>query len=203
MDIRDRLLTAAAHVFASAGYRGATTRRIAQEAGVNEITLFRHFGSKDALIHEALRTTAITVADALPAEPRDPDRELRAWCRAVHEHLYAQRAIIRTVMGEMEERPEAARVARGCPDASLHVLAGYLRRLRERGLARAEFNASAAAAMLTGVLFADVLGRDIMPDLYGRDPQTAIAEYVRIFLRGLGVGTRGAPAAPTTRTRKS
>ncbi|MEO7475110.1 MAG: TetR family transcriptional regulator, partial [Gemmatimonadales bacterium] len=39
MNVRDQLLTAAARVYAEVGYRGATTRRIAQEAGVNEITL--------------------------------------------------------------------------------------------------------------------------------------------------------------------
>ena len=42
MDVRDKILLAAVTVFAEVGFRGATTRRIAQEAGVNEITLFRH-----------------------------------------------------------------------------------------------------------------------------------------------------------------
>lgn len=203
MPIRDRLLAAAARVFAASGYRGATTRRIAQEAGVNEVTLFRHFGSKDALIHEALRRAGAVAADPLPAVPRDPERELRAWCRMVHEHLYHHRALIRTVMGELEEHPDAVGVARECPGASMHALRTYLLRLRERGLARAEFNASAAAAMLTGVLFADVLGRDLMPELYTRDAQSVIAEYVRIFLRGLGVGTRGARRAPPSRVPPS
>ena len=36
MNLRDQLLAAAARVFAEAGYRGATTRRIASEAGVNQ-----------------------------------------------------------------------------------------------------------------------------------------------------------------------
>ena len=46
MELRDRILEAAALVYAETGFRGATTRRIAERAGVNEITLFRHFGSK-------------------------------------------------------------------------------------------------------------------------------------------------------------
>src|SRR5688572_460094 len=56
-DTRDRLLDVTATIFAEAGYHGTTTRRIAQEADVNEVTIFRHFGSKDALIREALRAT--------------------------------------------------------------------------------------------------------------------------------------------------
>ena len=54
MDVREQLLEAAVKVFANAGFRGATTRRIAQEAGVNEVTLFRQFGSKEGLIVEAV-----------------------------------------------------------------------------------------------------------------------------------------------------
>jgi AcrR family transcriptional regulator len=54
MNVKDQLLEAAAQVYAESGYHGATTRRIASVAGVNEITLFRHFGSKDVLLREAL-----------------------------------------------------------------------------------------------------------------------------------------------------
>ena len=58
IDNRARILDAAARVYAEYGYRGATTRRIAVAAGVNEVTLFRTFGSKAALIYEAVRSCA-------------------------------------------------------------------------------------------------------------------------------------------------
>jgi AcrR family transcriptional regulator len=83
MSVRDQLLDAALKVYAETGYRGATTRRIAGAAGVNEITLFRHFGSKDALIKEAItRAGASEVPDLLPDTPRDPFNEIRNWARA-------------------------------------------------------------------------------------------------------------------------
>lgn len=47
---RDRLLQAAIQVFSRAGYVGATTREIAREAGVSEVTLFRHFQRKEQLL---------------------------------------------------------------------------------------------------------------------------------------------------------
>ena len=79
---RNRLIEAAARVYACAGFRGATTRRIAEEAGVNEVTIFRLFGSKAALIDAAVRERAAEVSPvaALPEEPDDPERELTAWC---------------------------------------------------------------------------------------------------------------------------
>ena len=51
---RERILEAAARVYAMHGFRGATTRLIANEAGVNEVTLFRSFGSKGALLEAVL-----------------------------------------------------------------------------------------------------------------------------------------------------
>jgi AcrR family transcriptional regulator len=51
---RERILDAAARVYSKHGFRGATTRLIAAEAGVNEVTLFRTFGSKGALLEAVL-----------------------------------------------------------------------------------------------------------------------------------------------------
>ena len=87
MASRQKLLAAAARIYGESGFRGATTRRIADEAGVNEVTLFRLFGSKSALIAEAIREHAPrgTEPHGLPDEPVDPERELSAWCvRAAH-----------------------------------------------------------------------------------------------------------------------
>jgi len=49
-ETRARILTATREIFERNGTRGTTTREVAERAGVNEATLFRHFGSKAALI---------------------------------------------------------------------------------------------------------------------------------------------------------
>jgi TetR/AcrR family transcriptional regulator len=46
---RRHLIGVALHLFATKGYRGTTTREIAQAAGVSEGNIFRHFPTKDAL----------------------------------------------------------------------------------------------------------------------------------------------------------
>jgi TetR/AcrR family transcriptional regulator len=48
------ILDAAVKVFSSKGYAGATTQKIAQEANVTEMTLFRKFQSKENLLREVL-----------------------------------------------------------------------------------------------------------------------------------------------------
>lgn len=52
---RERILEAARTVLAEAGYERTTTRRIAEAAGVNIATLHYHFGTKEALLSEAVR----------------------------------------------------------------------------------------------------------------------------------------------------
>ena len=48
-DRRDQILSVARELFAKQGFRGTTTRQIADQAQVNEAILFRHFRSKEAL----------------------------------------------------------------------------------------------------------------------------------------------------------
>lgn len=191
MTVRNQLLDAAARLYAEAGYRGATTRRIAGEAGVNEVTLFRHFGSKDALIREAITRAGLSsVTEPLPQVPRDPLREVRDWAKAHITELRQRRSLIRTCMGEIEEHPGIFSEQNSPPTVAAKALRQYLRRLREAGLAKAQFDETAASAMLMGALFADAMGRDIMPELYRNEPEQALDEYVRLFLRSIGVGRR-------------
>lgn len=191
MSVREQLLDAAVRLYAEAGYRGATTRRIATEAGVNEITLFRHFGSKDALIREAItRADSSDTPQQLPDAPRDPARELKDWARSHIADLRKRRALIRTCMGEIQEHPGIFSTENSPPALAARALSRYLRRLREAGLAKAEFDEVTASTMLMGALFADAMGRDIMGDMYRNDPQQALDEYVRLFLRSIGVGRR-------------
>ncbi len=50
---RQKLCEAAIELFSSEGYDSVTTKKIAETAGVSEMTLFRHFGTKYNLFEEA------------------------------------------------------------------------------------------------------------------------------------------------------
>ncbi|MBY8889045.1 TetR/AcrR family transcriptional regulator [Streptomyces sp. PTM05] len=51
---RERILTAAAHVFAEHGYAAGTTNRIAQHAHMSIGSLYQYFPNKDAILAELL-----------------------------------------------------------------------------------------------------------------------------------------------------
>jgi len=187
MEVRDRILKAAAEAFAEVGFRGATTRRIAQMAGVNEITLFRHFGSKERLLQEAIACEGVLPAVApLPDEPRNPRAELLSWARDQLTNLREKRTFIRTCMAEVEERPEMIPEDNPTTRAT-HALRDYLGRLKALGHATARFDPAIAAPMLMGILFSDAMGRDVMPALYQNDPDRALRQYIDLFLRAIGV----------------
>lgn len=187
MDTRERIKAAAVQAFGAQGYRGATTRRIAEAAGVNEVTLFRQFGSKERLLREALAEAASGEVTGLPAEPVDPAAELSAWSRRELERLHAARSVLRTSIAEFEEHPEVASCGGALAEATAEELAGYLRRLESAGFTSAPFDAEVAAALLMGAVFSDAVSRDVMPGRYPFGLDRAATEYVRVFLRGLGV----------------
>jgi len=186
MDIRERLLGAAAQVYAEAGYRGATTRRIAHEAGVSEITLFRQFGSKEALMLEALTAASRTAVLALPDVPVDPVHELTEWSRGRFETLFRIRSLLRKVMSEVEEHPEIINCAKSYPRHPVSFLEQYVRRLQERGWATVDTNPKLAAAMLVGAIFSEAMVRDMIPEVYSYEIDEALDVYVRMFLRAIG-----------------
>ncbi len=55
-DTRSNILAAARELFERRGFAAATTKDIAAQAGVSEVTLFRHFPTKRALFNETLHS---------------------------------------------------------------------------------------------------------------------------------------------------
>jgi len=62
---RKQILGVALELFADGGFKGTTTRRIADAAGITEACIFQHFADKDALYAAVLAQKA----DEWPTEP--------------------------------------------------------------------------------------------------------------------------------------
>ena len=183
---RQHLLTAAAKVYAEAGFRGATTRKIAEVAGVNEVTLFRLFGSKVNLIAEVIRSCQSTARQhPLPEVPRDPEAEITAWATEDHQFMLERRGMIRAAVAALQEHPEHSSEATDHPLGSFRELRQYVDRLHAARTIPSTEPANAACTMLLGTLFADALHREIMPSMFPPADEVPRA-YVRLFLRSLG-----------------
>src|SRR5437868_9932092 len=158
MEIRDRILDAAKRVYAKHGFRGATTRLIAIEADVNEVTIFRTFGSKAALFDSLMQShVAQSPLPVLPDEPHDPEAEIVRWCAAVLTHMREHRSLLRKSIGELEERPDAAVSMCEGPNCAGMMLTDYILRLQSKRLADADADIPTAVAMLMSSLYGDAL----------------------------------------------
>jgi AcrR family transcriptional regulator len=80
---RERIVVTAQDMFHRHGIRGVGVDAIAEAAGTNKMTLYRHFGSKDDLIVECLNRAAAAVdeiwRDIEATNPGDPPRQLLDW----------------------------------------------------------------------------------------------------------------------------
>jgi len=193
-EIRSRILAAAARVYAQYGFRGATTRLIASEAGVNEVTLFRTFGSKADLL-EAMLQSKVNAhsAPAITGDLSDPEQEITAWCAELLTHLRGHAHIIRKTIAEAEERPDAACAACEGSNTAGASLALYVSRLQEAGVADADADLRTSVSMFMSAMFGDALYRDVMPEVFPQPVESAPAKYVQTFLRAVGVRVASLP----------
>ena len=88
---RQRILAVAGDLFYRHGIRAVGVEAIADAAGTNKMTLYRHFGSKDELVAEYLREAAKLVDTSwdryAQAHPGDPLGQLRAWLAEMAGHV--------------------------------------------------------------------------------------------------------------------
>ena len=84
---RDRIAGAARDLFHKHGIRGIGVDAIAEAAGTNKMTLYRHFASKDVLIAACLRELQqdfdVAWDASAAAHVGDPKGQLLAWLRHV------------------------------------------------------------------------------------------------------------------------
>lgn len=137
----------------------------------------------------------------LPDVPGDPLRDVTAWASAQLRRLEQSRALIRKCLADIDEHPHMATCVRPAPMLARRQIREYARRLvRQRGLTLSADRIDTACAMLQGTLFADAMGREMVPGLYPPRRQAAV-RYAGMFLTMLGL-SRSMRARATVRARR-
>jgi AcrR family transcriptional regulator len=188
---RQRLLEGAARVFARDGIAGSTTREIAREAGVNEVTLFRHFQSKDGLIAAVIRenfgAAAIQAHQVPPVLSSDLREDLTKHAVRYDELLKENLPLIRTMIGEIHHHADHER----------QVFKAIFRPLRESLLARlqaasadghliAGVDPEILADLFLGMIFTGVLRRNVPHLKLEYTAETYLEAAVDLVVRGTG-----------------
>ena len=194
---RERLLQAAVEVFAETGYAGATTRVIAERAGVNEVTLFRHFGAKADLLVQAMAGEADRLLPQAFQYSGDLETDFVRLVRHYVEFVAGKARFIATVLSELPRFPELAPAAE-VPRRMFAAAAGVIGRYQKEGALRPEPPHIVAGTLLAPLLML-AIGKTA-----GLVPSAEVSpeEYVRGFLSGHAV-PRGQSAAPGKASSKA
>ena len=185
---RDRILHAAARVFARDGLGGATTRGIAKAAQVNEVTLFRHFGTKERLIATVIGQTFKPQESTPIPHTGDLRSDLTAFARTYEAQLLANLPLVRTCLAEIHRHRDQER----------QVLHAIFRPMRAALADRLEKAATPGGfgRGLTAPIAADLFASMILAGVLRQEKPMSTLEYtadqyrdaaVSVLLTGIGL----------------
>ena len=151
---RERILETARDLFHRNGIRAVGVDAIAEAAGTNKMTLYRHFGSKDDLVAECLRSVACE-GDALwrDLEARfsdDKRGQLQGWIREIAGRITADSrgCDLANAAVELTEPDHPAR--RVVEEFKMHNRNRLTALCREAGVARPEILADTLLLLVEG-----------------------------------------------------
>ena len=188
-DTKEKILDAGLTLFSKKGYIGATTKEIARKAGVAELTLFRHFSSKERLFEEAIKRRSFlpTLKGLLP-ELRDltyTDALTEIAYRYL-ERLSERRELIKIMHSEIHLYPTKLReIQQKFVGEIIGTLASYFRGLQDNSRLR-QFDPEVAARAFLNMFFSYFTSQEFMAEKKQRfsDRDEVVAEFVKIFVSG-------------------
>jgi AcrR family transcriptional regulator len=199
-----RIVEAAAQLFAHNGFKGTTTRDIAQLANLNEATLFRYFPRKPELFWAAVESHVARVKLARDtqtslASDDAPTIVVPLLVAFLLDNLNSQPQLWRLLHVAAFELPESDQMIREHLGPIFDMVCAYFKRCAEKGTMR-NVEPSLATLGLMGAITAHQglckLFTEKEPP-YPNDEQ-ALSGYAVLWLNGLLPGRDGAKTSPDT-----
>lgn len=181
---RTALMRAGLELLAEKGYKGTTTREIAARAGVSEVTLFRQFGSKKALLQAAVQKLRPPVELILPhgqMTASSLEDHLLRLAQGYARMLEANQGLLVRLLPELARHPELRGETGPLGlQKAMSAVFEYFAELQKQGLLRADESPSQVAVALLGPLFA----RGVLLGALALRPAFDLQAHVRGFLKG-------------------
>lgn len=191
-----RILDAAFKIFSSKGYSGTTTREIAHEANVNEVTIFRKFKSKENLLKEVFNSNlaAFSSLDNLFQIQKDVnlETELRFLGETIanpmedkkRENKSQVHMFMHMLFEEAKKRPEVAEVLLAFVKKSIKPISKYFETQIKNGKMRNINPQTAALTLISYISYTSMLREVFGDDLLG-DSNEEIENFIDIFTNGV------------------
>lgn len=162
---REKIIKSALKLFSQKGFLGTTTKEIAKEAGVAEVTLFRYFQSKENLFNEVLKSQSFlpTLRDLLPKlESADYREALETIGKYFLKLLKKKRDLVCIMHSEAFMYPEEIRQIYGkIIDELTDTLSEFLNRLKRREVIR-DIDTKYASMIFFGMIYNMFIKREIV-----------------------------------------
>lgn len=228
---RGQIVRVAMQLFSERGFRGTTTKEIAQAAGVSEAIIFRHFATKDELYtaiidykscsgmgaglaahehdgaaeHPVIESVRCAVGDAM--ERRDDRAVFQSIALTMMNHHQQDPQFLRLLLFSALEGHQLAQIFW---DRNVRVmyefLGGYIRERQRAGAFR-----DVDPRVVVRAFLGTIIHHSLNNTLWDHDPErrilnianeAAAAEFTEILLRGITAdGGRGAARRATATQR--
>jgi len=186
-ETRARIMQAASQLFAEKGFSGTTTRAIAERSGVNEVTLFRHFGTKENLAKAIMdQFGGLAIAEDLSARfSGDYVQDLTLVGHAMMKVMTERSDAMRMAICEAGNFPEFQQVVAENPRQLRRMLARYFERQMDVNLIHSGHPEVLAQAFL-GMFFSYTVLRGFLLDSLQPEisSEEIVEQFVTLFVRG-------------------
>ncbi|MGD0885461.1 MAG: TetR/AcrR family transcriptional regulator [Thermodesulfovibrionales bacterium] len=181
-------MEAGLRVFSKKGYLGATTKEIASEAEIAEVTLFRQFSSKEKLFEEVIHSYMFlpTLKGLLPElRGMDYPDALSEIARRFLARLSERRELIQIMNSEVRLYPSKVKeIYHNFVDEVFKTLASYFKEMQGKGVLR-EFHHELGARAFLGMFFSYFNAWEfLLQRKYSLINETVLKEYVDLFVTG-------------------
>ncbi|KPN94861.1 TetR family transcriptional regulator [Lysinibacillus sp. ZYM-1] len=184
----ERIIEAALQLISEKGYTAATTKTIAELAGVNEVTLFRHFGNKRGLLKaivEQFSYYPVLQQEINQNVTWDLEKDLYNFSLKHFEFLMSIKDLVMIGFKESIQFPEISEEIANIPLLIKKELCQYFQEMQHRGKIR-EVNVEATALSLIALNFGHFMSRARLGTMVSDIPTEELLQTsVAIFSRGL------------------
>jgi AcrR family transcriptional regulator len=200
MAVKDEeVLKAAMKTIVREGYDGATTKLIADEAGINEVTLFRKFHSKENILQAVIMQQRDNALQALTSAflsrgvheddkgnaPRIATTLTELGDRLI-EFMKTRMDLMILLMSEGRRKPSVAKVISSIPqDMTVQLRKLFEEQMRLKKIR--DVDPQLAAVTFLGFLFYYSLMKELFNDKVIKENKGILDGFVDIFLNGVRI----------------
>lgn len=186
---RAQILEVATKIFVEKGYHATKTKKIAEDCGVTEPVIYKHFPSKDDLFLEVIASIAGETFNEISFDSSaDTEHIITSFVLNRVEKVDNNFSLFKRLLSELLENEE---VRRYYFDKFLPRLAypmiGYLDQLKEQKLIKKEIPSKVIALGLVGILLLASLAKNLERETVFSDMshKELASQMLHIYLHGL------------------